>query len=60
VVTDGYTVTLDPALVEPGTYTFELLAVDYGSDKFKVIVTKCEFTAYTFTPNILPAIIYSP
>lgn len=49
VVTDGYSVTLDPAVIEPGTYTFTLIATSYGYDTFRVVVTKCEFGTYTFT-----------
>jgi hypothetical protein len=49
IVTDGYSVTLDPAVIEPGTYTFELIATTFGYDTFRVVVTKCEFRTYTFT-----------
>ena len=34
IVTDGYSVTLDPAVIEPGTYTFGLIATTYGYDTF--------------------------
>lgn len=49
IVTDGYSVTLDPAVIEQGTYKFTLIATTYGSDIFNVVVTKCVFGTYTFT-----------